>query len=116
MVERIVFKKRCQEGKSFDAFVTELKKLVKSCDFEDQADLVVRDPVALGVTDLSLQEQMLRETDLNLSKNVELDKAAELSRMRARTIQNQIQKDDTKYRSGAVARSQLQKPSGERIR
>ncbi|GBO00870.1 hypothetical protein AVEN_226930-1 [Araneus ventricosus] len=60
VVERFIFNQRCQEeGETFDVFVMDLKKLVKSCEFGDQSDSVVRDRIVLGIGDASLQERML---------------------------------------------------------
>ncbi|XP_035234278.1 uncharacterized protein LOC118206119 [Stegodyphus dumicola] len=55
VVERFLFNKRKQEeGELFDCFVTDLKKLVKSCEFGEQSDSVIRDRIVLGVSDASL--------------------------------------------------------------
>ncbi|XP_035220342.1 uncharacterized protein LOC118193371 [Stegodyphus dumicola] len=87
VVERFLFNKRKQEeGELFDCFVTDLKKLVKSCEFGEQSDSVIRDRIVLGVSDASLQERMLRENNLSLEKAIELGKAAELSKARAQTL------------------------------
>ncbi|GBN50373.1 hypothetical protein AVEN_2447-1 [Araneus ventricosus] len=78
----------------------DLKKLVKSCEFGDQSDSVVRDRIVLGVGDASLQERMLRESDLSLERAIDLGKTAELSKIRAQTVQGQ-NVDFVGRRSGA---------------
>lgn len=127
VVERFVFNNRKQEeGELFDPFVTDLKRLVKSCEFGDQADSVVRDRIVLGVSDVGLQERMLRETDLSLAKAIELGKAAELSKQRSQTVQGQhveiVQRDSAKYKRfpgrekpsrGGRSRRDAEGPSGE---
>ncbi|GBO41607.1 Transposon Ty3-G Gag-Pol polyprotein [Araneus ventricosus] len=101
VVERFIFNQRCQEeGETFDVFVMDLKKLVKSCEFGDQSDSVVRDRIVLGVGDASLQERMLRESDLSLERAIDLGKTAELSKIRAQTVQGQ-NVDFVGRRSGA---------------
>ncbi|GBM60077.1 Uncharacterized protein K02A2.6 [Araneus ventricosus] len=90
VVEWFIFNQRCQEeGETFDVFVMDLKKLVKSCEFGDQSDSVVCDRIVLGVGDASLQERMLRESDLSLERTIDLGKTAELSKIRAQTVQGQ---------------------------
>lgn len=89
VVERFIFNKRVQElNESFDNFYTDLKKLVKSCEFGDQADSVVRDRIVLGIADTGLQERLLREGNLSLTKAAEICRAAELSKRQAETVQN----------------------------
>lgn len=88
VVERFIFNKRVQEeGEPFDCFVTDIKKLVKSCEFGEQTNSVLRDRIVLGIADAGLQERMLRESDLNLEKAIELGKSAELSKIRTQTVQ-----------------------------
>ncbi|GBM74922.1 hypothetical protein AVEN_173341-1 [Araneus ventricosus] len=49
VVERFIFNQRCQEeGETFDVFVMDLKKMVKSCEFGDQSHSVVLDRIVLG--------------------------------------------------------------------
>ncbi|GBL80174.1 hypothetical protein AVEN_29154-1 [Araneus ventricosus] len=87
VVERFIFNQRCQEeGETFDVFVMDLKKLVKSWEFGDQSDSVVRDRIVLGVGDASLQERMLREADLSLERAIDLGKTAKLSKIRGRQL------------------------------
>ncbi|GBL95569.1 hypothetical protein AVEN_54164-1 [Araneus ventricosus] len=81
VVERFIFSQRGQEeGETFDVFLMNLKKLVKSCEFWRS---VVRDRIVLGIGDASLQERMLRESDLSLERAINLGKTAELSKIRA---------------------------------
>ncbi|XP_071057612.1 uncharacterized protein [Onthophagus taurus] len=57
-----------EEMESFDNFVTELKKLAVSCEFGDQRDSLIRDRIALGVTNKNLQERLMGKEDLTLEK------------------------------------------------
>jgi len=73
VVERFVFNNRVQNNdESFEAFYSDLKKLVKSCDFGVQTDSVVRNRIVLGIIDSILQEKLLREGDLSLDRAVEI--------------------------------------------
>ncbi|XP_063242528.1 uncharacterized protein K02A2.6-like [Bacillus rossius redtenbacheri] len=88
VVERYKFNCRSQEeGEPFDSFVRDLKKLVQSCDFKNQTDSVVRDRIVLGIRDKGLQERLLREPDLSLSRAMEQCRVAELGKQRADAIQ-----------------------------
>lgn len=49
-----------QEGESIDQFVTELKRMIKSCDYTESTDTMVRDCVVFGIRDAKLQSQLLR--------------------------------------------------------
>ena len=67
VVERFLFNTRKQqEGEPFDFFVTDLKKLVKTCEYGDQTDSVLRDRIVLGISDLAVQERLLRITEVSL--------------------------------------------------
>lgn len=92
VVERFKFNCRNQQpGESFDHFMTDLKKLIKSCDFGDQSDSLLRDRIVLGISDKSLQERILREVDLTLEKTVKLCRATELGRKQAEELQEKSQ-------------------------
>ncbi|KAJ8881525.1 hypothetical protein PR048_018007 [Dryococelus australis] len=89
VVKRFKFHSRLQEeGESFKTFLTDLKKLIKSCEFKEQADSVVRDRIVLGIRDKGLQKHLLREPDLTLTKAIEVCRVAELGRQRVEMVQN----------------------------
>ncbi|GBM32805.1 hypothetical protein AVEN_216514-1 [Araneus ventricosus] len=66
-----------QEGQQVDNYLTELKTLASTCDFGDQEEGLIRDRVVLGIRDMSLQERLLRESDLTLKKAAEFLRASE---------------------------------------
>ena len=70
-----------QEGELIDQFITELKTRVKSCEFGDQHDTMLRDRIVFGVSDTQLKERLLRESsDLTLEKAASLCKAVKASK------------------------------------
>jgi len=76
--ERFQFWKCSQApGEAIDGFVTTLRLRAKTCEFGDQEESLIRDRVVLGCTDSRLQEQLLREPDLSLTKALQLCRAAE---------------------------------------
>lgn len=88
VIERFNFNSRSQDPcETFDNFVTDLRKLVKSCEYETQQDKVLRDRIVLGISDKSLQERLLRSSDLSLDKTIEFCRAAEAGRKQSEAIQ-----------------------------
>jgi len=61
----------------FDVFVTDLRKRCASCNFTD-ADRMIRDKIVF-TTSGKLQELLLREDDLNLTKAIKIGRAYEQS-------------------------------------
>jgi len=59
-----------------------------SREFGLQEDSMIRDRVVLGCPDARLQERLLREPDLSLSKAVDLCRAAEVTKAQMRSIIN----------------------------
>ncbi|KAF5282096.1 hypothetical protein FQR65_LT14414 [Abscondita terminalis] len=60
-----------EEGESFDHFLQEIKKLVKSCEFGEKEDEMLRDKIVLCIKDTMLQERLLNIENLNLEKCIE---------------------------------------------
>ena len=74
-VERHIFNSRMQQpGESFDQYVTDLRLKVKTCEYGTMADEMIKDRIVVGV------QRLLREKDLNLSKAIDIGKAAEASK------------------------------------
>jgi hypothetical protein len=79
--ERFIFYNRKQEEQeSFEHFLTDLKRIIKSCEFGLQEKDMLRDRIVIGITDSNLQERLLRTTDLDLNKVIKLCQAAEISK------------------------------------
>ena len=66
--ERYVFRMTIQEDRSFDIFVTDLRRRAEYCDFGAIKDSLIRDQIVVGINDPKLRERLLRETDLTLEK------------------------------------------------
>lgn len=81
--ERYMFNKRVQNpGEKFEEFLTDVKKLAQSCEFQYLQDQLIRDKLVMGITDLSLQERLLRmgSEELTLQKTIEYCRSAEASK------------------------------------
>lgn len=84
--ERFLFNSIQQkEGQSFDSFLTELKKAVKTTNYKDQDDMI-RDKVVIGIHNKNTQEKLLRDRDLTLEKPVNLCRATEASKTQSKLL------------------------------
>ena len=96
-----------QEGELIDQFITELKTRVKSCEFGDQHDTMLRDRIVFGVSDTQLKERLLRESsDLTLEKAASLCKAVKASKNQLKELHSSEMKP-----VHAVKSKSKQKPS-----
>ena len=66
-----------QEDRSFDIFVTDLRRKAEYCDFGAIKDSLIRDQIVVGINDPKLRERLLRETDLTLEKAIKLCRITE---------------------------------------
>ncbi|UYV84166.1 K02A2.6-like [Cordylochernes scorpioides] len=82
-----------KDGESIDSFITELKGLSTSCEFESQKDSLIRDRIVYGIQDKALQERLLREPNLTLLKAIEMCKTDEISKQQIKIMQNNQQHD-----------------------
>ena len=78
-------------GESIDMFVTTLRQKAKTCEFGDQTESMIRDRVVLGCPDARLQERLLRETDLDLVKAMNICRAAESTKAQLQTMKAEVQ-------------------------
>ncbi|GFV63357.1 transposon Tf2-9 polyprotein [Trichonephila clavipes] len=68
------------ESQTIETYVTQLKTLESTCEFAQQENGLIRDPIVLGIKDSGLQERLLRENNLLVEKVIEIVRAAEVSR------------------------------------
>ena len=78
-LERHTFNSRKQdEDECFDDFLTDLKVLIKNCNYcANCVDGVLRDRIVAGIRDLSLRQKLLSENDLTLKKAEDACRARE---------------------------------------
>lgn len=90
LVNTFIFSNRNQEdGESFDTFYSDIRKLVKNCNFQDLENRMLRDRIVMGVIDKKMQRKLLETSNLTLDMAVERCRVAELSQEHARIIQKQ---------------------------
>jgi len=76
--ERYVFNRRTQEsGERFEAFLGEVRRLARSCDFGAVEESMIRDRIVVGIRDESTRHKLLQVRDLSLAKAVDICKASE---------------------------------------
>lgn len=76
--ERYVFNKRSQDDtESFDTFVADLRRLVKSCDYGELEDSIIKDRIVMGIRDDTTRKKLLQTRTLNLHNACDICRAAE---------------------------------------
>jgi hypothetical protein len=85
--ERHVFNTRNQEpNESIDSYVTELRKLAKSCEFAQLHDSLIKDRIVCGIHSAEVKARLLREEDLTLDKALNICRTAELSKIQLQNL------------------------------
>ena len=78
VAERYKFRSRAQKAdESFDAYLTSLRELVKSCDFGTLEEEMIRDQIVEKCSSQTLKQKLLQQEDLNLAKTVRIARNAE---------------------------------------
>lgn len=87
--ERFKFNSVIQkEGQTFDNFLTELRRSVKSTEYINQ-DEMVRDRIVIGICDKGTQERLLRESSLTLEKAITFCRSIEASKVQAKVLKEE---------------------------
>ena len=76
------------QEETFDKYVTELKLLGSTCNYGTLHDSLIRDRIVCGINNSNLRERLLRTADLTLEKTMQLERAAELTEERIKTLEN----------------------------
>jgi transposase InsO family protein len=77
------FSRNQKDGESIDDYMTELRLIIKTCDFAscvDIEDSLLRDKLVMGCSDSSLKERLLRENNISLGKALDVAHAAEATK------------------------------------
>ena len=74
-----LFSRNRQPGESIDRYVKDLRILSKTCEFGILCESLIKDQLVCGVNDARLTERLLRISDLDLNKALEVCRAAEAS-------------------------------------
>ena len=109
--ERYVFHTRVQrEEEQFDSFVTDLRLMSKTCEFENLRDSLIRDRVVVGIRDSRLKEKMLRDPGLTLERAVDVCKANEAAQAQMKVLMGSNPDDSSAVQAVKKGRSKTGKP------
>lgn len=76
--ERYVFNSRNQgPNESFDAYLTELKSLARSCNFAALNESLIRDRIVVGIQSQQTKKKLLQQRDLSLKSCIDICRSAE---------------------------------------
>jgi len=85
--ERYLFHQRVQKhGESFDDFLADLRKLVRTCDFADMKDSLIRDRIVIGIRDEPTRRRLLQVKKLALGDAIDMCRASEATARRLRVM------------------------------
>ena len=85
--ERYTFNCREQEvSETFDNFLAELRRLVKSCNYEAQQDSILRDRIVIGIRDDAVRRKLLQTRKLTLKDAIDLCKANEAATIQLKAM------------------------------
>ena len=84
--ERYIFNFCTQNGRTIDAFVTDLRSKAKTCEFDELQDSLIRDQIVCGIDNNSIRERLLRNNNLTLEKAIDDVRAAETSRTQTQQL------------------------------
>lgn len=82
------FKREQLDGETFDNFYSEIRRLVKNCNFENESRML-RDRIVMGVYDKRVQQKLLEDASLTLDKAVDKCRSMELAKEHGRAMQKQ---------------------------
>lgn len=96
---RFLFYKRKQlEAESFDSFYTEVKKLVRDCEFKHEEEML-RDKVVLSSSDKETQDRIIKLGTITLNDAVENFRVAEIQKEQLKLMKTEavavIKRDQT---------------------
>ena len=89
--ERYIFNFCTQNGRTIDAFVTDLRSKAKTCEFGELQDSLIRDQIVCGIDNNSIRERLLRNNNLTLEKAIDDVRAAETSRTQTQELNNSVE-------------------------
>ena len=91
--ERYNFNQRKQEiGESFDVFLSDLRRLARSCDYGDVEESIIRDRIVVGIREDATRRKLLQTRKLDLKSAIDICRASELAskQLRAMTAPDEV--------------------------
>jgi hypothetical protein len=85
--ERYTFNSRNQDtGESIDAYVSLLRGLSKTCNYDKLEESLIRDRIVIGIRDNGVRKKLLQEKKLDLGKCIDICRATEKTTAQIKTI------------------------------
>ncbi|KAJ6649630.1 hypothetical protein Bhyg_04868, partial [Pseudolycoriella hygida] len=108
--ERFKLNQRCQkEGENFDSFLTDIQKLIRTCEYGEEEKNALRDRIVIGIRDSRLQEKLLAIEDITSEKAITLCRAAELAKSQAKEVQGKNNAPPIRVGIDAVMENKVKK-------
>ncbi|XP_041472642.1 uncharacterized protein K02A2.6-like [Lytechinus variegatus] len=87
--ERYQFNTRNQgERETIDQYVTALRSLAETCEFDTLRDDLIRDRIVLGTNDPDVRARLLRGENLTLQKVIDVCRSAEVTKQQLKSIES----------------------------
>ena len=80
-----------EQSETIDAYVAELRKLARGCNFGEQEDRMIRDRILVGCKSEEVRKKLLEDSTLTLKKAIEIARSQEASHLQLK----EISKDST---------------------
>ena len=78
--ERYMFNRRVQEvGESFDNFLSELRRLMRTCQYDTLEDSIPRDRIVIGIADDATRRKLLQARQLDLATAIDVCRASKIA-------------------------------------
>lgn len=92
-VESHKFNTRTQGvGEDFDTYLSDLRRLAANCDFGALKEQLIKDRIVCGIRNSKVRDRLLQERDLNLTKAIEICRAAEQADLQIKQLSGGITK------------------------
>lgn len=102
--ERFVFNSRNQrDDETVDKYVSELRKLAKTCNFGPLEESLIRDKIITGIKCDMTRRKLLQESKLDLQKSIDISRSIEASKKQIQTMQGET-KDSELHKVGMSSR------------
>ena len=102
--ERYLFNTCIQDGRTFDAFLVDLRNTAKTCKFGDITDSLIKDRIVCGLDDKTVRERLLRDNELTLDKAISIAKPVEVSKSHIKALEGKQVESAEVNKGGATFR------------
>lgn len=113
--ERFIFNSRQQEtDEPFDKYLSELRKLVKTCQYGQLEDDLLRDRILIGIRCAETRRRLLQTHDLNLEKTIAICRTNETAATQIKTMYAEHKVNKVHARGNPQQTGKYVTPKGQR--